>query len=144
MYLKILCHVSKDTFLELFWPLNRLSFPCTSTIKINEFILYCLRFALSLDKISCISTIKTNKFVLYCLRFALSLDKISCTSTIKINKFILYCLRFALSLQQNILPTEHEQQKFFDDGSAHRSDDDGKGAEEPRCLCGPFYWNHEF
>ena len=43
--------------------------------------------------------------MLYCLRFALPLDKISCTSTIKINEFILYCLRFALSLQRN-LPRE--------------------------------------
>ena len=39
---------------------------------------YCVRFALSLNKIGCISTIKTKKrcfFVLYCVRFALSLHR---------------------------------------------------------------------
>ena len=34
-------------------------------------------FALSLNKIGGTSTIKTNGFVLYCLRFALSLHKIA-------------------------------------------------------------------
>ena len=46
-----------------------------------------------------ISTIKISKLILYCLRFALSLNKIGGISTIKISKLILYCLRFALSLQ---------------------------------------------
>ena len=36
--------------------------------------------ALSFNKIGCTSTIKTNGFVLYCLRFALSLNKIGGTS----------------------------------------------------------------
>ena len=42
-----------------------------------------------------------NKFILLCIRFALSLHKISGISTQKMNKFILLCLRFALSLQEN-------------------------------------------
>ena len=53
-----------------------------------------------------ISTIKTKKsfFILYCLRFAVTLDKLRCISTIKTKNsfFILYCLRFAVTLQSEI------------------------------------------
>ena len=48
----------------------------TSRIKINEFILYSLRFALPLDKVGCVSTMpneKTFVFSLHCLRLALPL-----------------------------------------------------------------------
>ena len=39
------------------------------------FILYSLRFAVTLNKLRCISTIKTKSslFILYCLRFAVTL-----------------------------------------------------------------------
>ena len=54
-----------------------------------------------------ISTIKTKNsfFILYCLRFAVTLDKLRCISTIKTKKsfFILYCLRFAVTLQSEII-----------------------------------------
>ena len=48
--------------------------------EIGGNICCCGIFCLFLDKIGCTSIIKTNKFVLYYLRFALSLQKIGCTS----------------------------------------------------------------
>ena len=67
--------------------------------KTNDFILYCLRFALSFDKIGFISTIKIKifYFILYCLRFALSLQKINCTRQFESK---LSLPSFVLSLQQ--------------------------------------------
>ena len=37
--------------------------------------LCCLRFAQPFDKLGCISTIKINLFILYCLQFALTLQR---------------------------------------------------------------------
>ena len=66
--------------------------------KNKRFFLYCLRFAVTLNKLRCTSTIKICKLVLKCLLFAVTLNKLRCTSTIKICKHILYCLRFAVTL----------------------------------------------
>ena len=43
--------------------------------KSSLFILFCLRFAVTLNKLRCISTMKTKSFlfILYCLRFAVTL-----------------------------------------------------------------------
>ena len=45
-----------------------------STLTLRSFALSFHSLALSLNKIDCISTIKTSELVLYCLRFALSLQ----------------------------------------------------------------------
>ena len=47
----------------------------------EQFLMGIVSFVVSLNKIGCTSTIKTNKFVLYCLRFALSLKKIRTEAT---------------------------------------------------------------
>ena len=62
--------------------------------KINDFILFCSHFAVSLQKICCIREIKSK---LSFLSFAISLQKISCIREIK-NKFSFRS--FAISLQK--------------------------------------------
>ncbi|MDY3945018.1 MAG: hypothetical protein SOY92_03325, partial [Prevotella sp.] len=47
------------------------------------FVLLNRIFALTFDKLGCISTIKINEFILYCLRFALPLCLVNSLITIE-------------------------------------------------------------
>ena len=73
--------------------------------KNSVFSLHCLRLALLYGcavKVGGTSRIKINEFILYSLRFALPLDKVGCVSTMPNEKtfvFSLHCLRLALPLQ---------------------------------------------